>query len=86
MASKVNGLVLGNSGTLLVVGGPESGKKYTLKGEDKGSEKGLAMLVVENTLNLIEGSKQLKGKGKLFCSISLVNNIETIDLIGSTRS
>lgn len=36
MANKVNGLVLGNSGTLFVVGGPESGKKYTLKGEDKG--------------------------------------------------
>ncbi|CAD8139283.1 unnamed protein product [Paramecium pentaurelia] len=86
MASKVNGLVLGNSSTLLVVGGPESGKKYTLKGEDKGQEKGLALLVVENTLNLIEGSKQLKGKGKLFCSISLVNNVETVDMIGSTRS
>ncbi|CAK75395.1 unnamed protein product (macronuclear) [Paramecium tetraurelia] len=86
MASKVNGLVLGNSGTLLVAGGPESGKKYTLKGEDKGQEKGLALLVVENTLNLIEGSKQLKGKGKLFCSIALVNNVETVDMIGSTRS
>lgn len=50
-------MISGNSGTLLVMGGPESGKKYTLKGEDKGSEKGLALLVVENTLNLIEGSK-----------------------------
>ncbi|CAD8052808.1 unnamed protein product [Paramecium sonneborni] len=86
LASKVNGLISGNSGTLLVMGGPESGKKYTLKGEDKGSEKGLALLVVENTLNLIEGSKQLKGKAKLFCSISLVNNVETVDMIGSTRS
>ncbi|CAD8087152.1 unnamed protein product [Paramecium sonneborni] len=86
MASKVNNLITGQSGSLLIVGGPESGKKYTIKGEERGQEKGLAVLIVENILNLIESSKQLRGKGKLNISISLVNNIEVIDLVGSSRN
>ncbi|CAD8081241.1 unnamed protein product [Paramecium sonneborni] len=86
MATKVNNMITGQSGSLLIVGGPESGKKYTIKGEERGQEKGLAVLIVENILNLIEGSKQLRGKGKLNISISLVNNIEVIDLVGSSRN
>ncbi|CAD8060921.1 unnamed protein product [Paramecium primaurelia] len=86
MATKVNNLITGQSGLLLIVGGPKSGKKYTLKGEERGQEKGLAVMIVENIFNLIESSKQLRGKGKLNISISLVNNIEVIDLIGSSRS
>ncbi|CAD8161887.1 unnamed protein product [Paramecium pentaurelia] len=86
MATKVNNLITGSSGSLIILGGPESGKKYTIKGEERSQEKGLAVLIVENILNLIESSKQLRGKGKLNISISLVNNIEIIDLIGSSRS
>ncbi|CAD8173323.1 unnamed protein product [Paramecium octaurelia] len=86
LATKVNNLITGSSGSLILLGGPESGKKYTLKGEERGQEKGLAVLIVENILNLIESSKQLRGKGKLNVSTSLVNNLETIDLVGSSRS
>lgn len=35
-APKVNGVITGNSATILLLGGPDSGKKYTLKGEERG--------------------------------------------------
>lgn len=57
MATKVNNLITGSSGSLIILGGPESGKKYTIKGEERSQEKGLAILIVENILNLIESSK-----------------------------
>lgn len=35
-APKINGVITGNSATFLILGGPESGKKHSLKGEERG--------------------------------------------------
>jgi hypothetical protein len=45
------------SSTFLILGGPQSGKKYTVRGCEH-EERGIAVLCVESILNLIEIQKQ----------------------------